>query len=227
MKIKKLFASVLGATLAMGLCFSPISAKAAEKTYKGSELVTAPTEKQMGEIVFETAGDAVKVTIPSQWNQALFEIPAEVLAAGLESAKFDLADATDITIKFVGYKEGTPIGIIVSYNTPGSLVVDEANIDPYGGGATAEDLGLIEYIDFMNGITDPVTFTVNSVVFTTTNEIAAAEAPEAPAEEPAPEAPAEDTTATLPKTGLVSGTAFLVLGAAMMLGGAVVTKKED
>lgn len=230
MKIKKLFASVLGATLAMGLCFSPISAKAAEKTYKGSELVTAPTDKQMGEIVFETAGDAVKVTIPGQYNQALFEIPAEVLAAGLESAKFDLENATDITLKFVGYKEGTPVGIIVSYNTPGSLVVDAANIDPYGGGATAEDLGLIEYIDLMNGITDPVTCTVNSVVFTTTNEIASAEAS---AEEPAPEAPAEEpaaedtTTATLPKTGLVSGTAFLVLGAAMMLGGAVVTKKED
>ena len=222
MKIKKLFASVLGTALAMSFCFSAVPAEAAQKEYKGSELVTAPAEKQMGEIVFETAGDAVKVTIPSQWNQALFEIPAEVMAAGLESATFTLEGAENCTLKFIGYRDETPIGIIASYNTPGSLVVDAANIDPWGGdpAATADEFGLIQYIDLMNGSADSLNVKIQSVVFTTTNEIASAEAP---AETPADDAPA----AELPKTGLVSGLVFLGVGAAMMLGGAVVAKKED
>lgn len=222
MKIKKLFASVLGAAFAMSFCFSAVPAQAAQKEYKGSELVTAPTEKQMGEITFTTEGDAVTVTIPSQWNQALFEIPAEVLAAGLESATFTLEGAENCTLKFVGYRDETPIGIIASYNTPGSLVVDAANIDPWGGdpAATADEFGLIQYIDLMNGSADSLNVKLQSVVFTTTNEIASAEAP---AETPADDAPA----AELPKTGLVSGLVFLGVGAAMMLGGAVVAKKED
>ena len=235
MKIKKLFASVLGAAFAMSFCFGAVSAQAAEKEYKGSELVALPAEQQMGEIAFATEGDAVNVTIPSQWNQAVFEIPAEVLAAGLESATFNLEGADNCTLKFIGHRGEALIGIIASYNTPGKLVVDAANLDPWGGDpvATADEIGLIEYIDLMNGSTDPITVKINSVVFTTTNEIASAEAPaeetptEAPAEETPTEAPAEDTTTTLPNTGLVSGAAFLVAGAVMMLGGAVVAKKKE
>lgn len=227
MKIKKLFASVLGAAFAMSFCFSAVPAQAAQKEYKGSELVAIPAEQSnMGAVTFTTEGDAVNVTIPAQWNQALFEIPAEVKAAGLESATFSIEGADNCTLKFVGHRGESLIGIIASYSTPGSLIVDAANIDPWGGDpvATADEFGLIEYIDLMNGSTDSITVKINSVVFTTTNEIASAEAP---AETPA-ETPAEDTTtAELPKTGLVSGLVFLGVGAAMMLGGAVVVKKED
>lgn len=226
MKIKKLFASILGAAFAMSFCFGAVSAQAAQKEYKGSELVVAPADQQMGEVTFATDGDAVDVTIPAQWNQALFEIPAEVLAAGLESATFTIEGAENCTLKFIGHRGDTLIGIIASYNTPNSLIVDAANIDPWGGDpvATEDEIGLIEYIDIMNGSTDPVNVKLKSVVFTTTNEIASAEAPaETPTETPTDDAPAKE----LPKTGLVSGLAFFGVGAAMMLGGAVVAKKED
>lgn len=227
MKIKKLFASVLGAAFAMSLCFGTVPAQAAQKEYKGSELVVAPADQQMGDITFETDGDAVNITIPTQWNQALFEIPEEVMAAGLESATFTLEGGENCTLKFIGHRGDTLIGIIASYNTPNSLIVDAANIDPWGGDpvATEDEIGLIEYIDIMNGSADPANVKLKSIVFTTTNEIASAGTPaDAPAETPKDnDAPA----AQLPKTGLVSGLVFFGAGAAMMLGGAVVAKKED
>lgn len=229
MKIKKLFAAVLGATLAMAMCVSPISAKAAETTYKGSDLVSI--DLGMGDITFEKDGDAVNVTIPAQWNQACFEIPAEVMAAGLEAATFDLENADNVTLKFIGKRGETIIGIIASYNTPGKLVVESANIDPWGGdpAASADELGLIQYIDLMNGSTDPVTVKVNSVVFKTTNDIAAeAPAEEAPADDATVEAPATtEAPAELPKTGLVSSLAFLATGSLVTLAGAVVAKKKE
>ena len=186
-KFVKGIASVLGAALVLGsVVVSAVPANAAtskkgsdgyETTYTAQELKLAEDKFGDDVTIVNAANGAVTITLPSQWNQAFFEIPDGIVAANWKSVTVYTGDSdTGYTVK-LNDKNGTDgaiRGVMADYPSANYIARDASYIDPWGGdpAATEADFDKVILLDFMNGSESSNTITFKSVTFVTEKEVA-------------------------------------------------------
>ncbi len=186
-KFLKGIASVLGAALVLGsVVMSAVPANAVtskkgsdgyETTYTAQELKVAEDKFGDDVTIVNAADGAVTITLPSQWNQAFFEIPDGIVAANWKSVTIQTGDSdTGYTIKLndKNGNEGAIRGVMADYPSQNYISRDASYIDPWGGdpAATDADFDKIILIDFMNGSESSNTVTFKSITFVTEKEVA-------------------------------------------------------
>ena len=213
MKLKKLFAAAFAAGLCMMATLAPVAeAKAAEVT-KTAEV----------NAVLDSADEASK----------MYKLPLADYAGNGSVEKIIVTVTFDQTTA-LGWVGG---GGAIGYSTDGDWQQVDFEHQFVDGATNTADI-VVEIPDGVNVTFDPesivqVGWWWGSTSYITVDKIDLVfDDPNAAAEDTTPEAPAEDTTdapaAELPKTGLVSGLAFLAVGSALVAAGAAVKgKKED